>query len=122
MGIDACIYFRTQGGVEPEFEWLMPGGFVPRRINGDYGPATATHELETHARYYGPQYERGPWPTIASALLLLYCNPDVDKVWYYGDDSDPKEFTPEHLRDMNEYWIRYGNAPYRSFGRLLATT
>lgn len=65
-------------------------------------------------RYYGPGYERGPWPEIAAYLLTLLADKDVEAVGYGGDSGDHREpVTLEWLTQMNLHYIDNCERPYR---------
>lgn len=73
----------------------------------------ATHEIDMGARYYGPGYERGPWPALAAALMELMQDPQIERVWYGGDDFI-EEMTPDRLCEITRHYIANGERPYRS--------
>lgn len=114
MGIDACIYLKTSNGDGPKLCHTLPiecGFYSAVRL----GPLGATHQICQPWRYYGPGYERGPWPSIASVLMTLYVSPDVETVWYFGDCDNydvVKPFTPELLHKFNAHYMAEGNRPY----------
>lgn len=113
MGVDACIYFKTRTGEEPElYDQLPPGAQIIKAE--EWAIEGSTHEVDQTWRYYGPGYERGPWPCIAATLLALLASEDIETVWYYGDCNDGDEpFTPERLEQYNEHYIENGDRPYR---------
>lgn len=113
MGIDACIYFKTRNGEEPMLCDNLPTGAVITQ-SGKEAIEGATHEVDQQWRYYGPQYERGPWPQIASVLMALHASADVETVWYFGDCSDCDEpFTPERVTEFSKHYMEHGDRPYR---------
>ncbi len=73
----------------------------------------ATHYVDNPYRYYGPQYERGPWGMIAAILLELHAHPDVDAVYYGGDNFDSfEEFPMAKVLEMCKYFAEWGTRPY----------
>lgn len=135
MGVDAVIFVRTTDGQPPalDFGTLSGGatlqGVKPRdndsELWADYIEdrcgVRPTHKVENSWRYYGPGYERGPWPEIAATLLYLMAAPNVDGVWYDGDSADsPEAFDVSRLDEINDHWLRHGTRPYyqpRDFDR-----
>jgi len=67
-------------------------------------------------RYYGPGYERGPWPLIAGVLEWLRRN--IDGTVVYGDDSSYKfiEVTDEFMDEMWSYFAEKGHHDYFHYG------
>lgn len=72
----------------------------------------ATHEINTGHRYYGTHYERGPWPILAGILMELIQNPDIEKVWYGGDEF-AEEMTREKLLALTLHYMNNGHRPYQ---------
>jgi len=111
MGVDVELWIKAS----PDFGLSPPldAKWVDRSDAG----VDATHSLSTLWRYYGRGYERGFWPQIASLLLELFADPEVEKVWYFGDHSDiceMSEFTFEDFVSLSRHWVSVGNEPYRS--------
>lgn len=106
MGIDALLY--VEGEYPPERIEFANAEFRKRfgddaeciepRYDGGY-------EWVTLDRYYGPGYERGDWPRIYSAIMLMQrCFPEAT-VFYGGDSSDYGEATtPGMLNRMWDHW------------------
>lgn len=114
MGIDACIYVKTRDGQEPHLCDSLPNDCTVIAAQ-EWASAGATHEVDQCWRYYGPGYERGPWPRIAAALMALHASPNVETVWYFGDCNDFGEpFTPERVHEFNAHYMKEGDRPYRS--------
>jgi hypothetical protein len=114
MGLDAKIYFRCQKP-EPELEWDLPRGYSIYQPDPNEDMPEVTHGIDMGGdRYYGTHYERGPWPTIASVLLLLFASEDVEKVWYGHDASDPSETSIKDVLELSEHFMLYGSRPYRT--------
>ncbi len=112
MGIDACIYVKTDDGLPPELTGQLPPACQVKPAQ-DYGPDGATHEIEQIWRYYGDGYERGPWPEIVAVLLRLFASRNVVSVWYYGDCHYTNEpFTVDRLEEMNRHFVSVANRPY----------
>lgn len=134
MGVDATIFFdpgvpMTDREVEIA-NWRLieatgdRGYSTPPRLidrveeeNGyrhDYETGAA-FQIRTGDRYYGPGYERGPWPQIASVLMWLLLNYPNGKVWYGGDSGDTlPQATIETIAETWKHWAEHGGVPYRS--------
>jgi hypothetical protein len=114
MGIDAKIYVKTKDGQAPDLCDRLPSGFSVLKAE-ESAPDGATHEINQYHRYYGPGYERGPWPMLAAALMALHAGHNVETVWYFGDchDSD-KPFTPERVQEFSAHYMTNGDRPYRN--------
>lgn len=109
MGIDVEIVIRAKPGYTPPEPSHIDGRVSERSYNDGY-----THEVSSMTRYYGPGYERGPWPSIAAYLLELLADPNVEAVGYGGDNSDHMEpVTLEWLTQMNLHYIDNCERPYR---------
>jgi hypothetical protein len=113
MGVDACIYFKTRNGDEPTLCDELPSECsivkAEKRACED-----ATHKVDQLWRYYGPGYERGPWPRIAAVLMALHASPDVETVWYFGDCCDGDEpFTQHRVHELSAHYMAEGDRPYR---------
>lgn len=112
MGVDACIYFKTRTGQMPDHLYSLPNGATVVDAN-EFAVAGSTHEIYQCWRYYGPGYERGPWPFIAAILIELMANEDVETVWYFGDSNDSDDpFTQERLEQYTRHYIEHGDRPY----------
>jgi hypothetical protein len=123
MGLDTTIYFRARDDFSSNaLENYMPNGFdvtkIPDYCHDDY--PDATHELDTCHRYYGEGYERGPWPHIAAALMILFATEGVERVWYGSDCEGPSEIKPEDVLKTCAHYMAKGCRPYR--GRFLANS
>ena len=115
MGIDACIYVKLRGGVtEPRLEQELPQGFRLKPTDeGDM--ECATHEVDNCARFYGPGYARGPWPTLSAVLMLLLNSQDVETVWYFGDSGGyeyEEAWTVEKQAEYTAYFLQHGRREY----------
>ncbi len=63
--------------------------------------------------FYGPNYARGYWPTLAALIEVLRRRVSHSTVWYGPDSTDLVErVTPEWLDSMWEYWTLNGSRPY----------
>lgn len=121
MGVDACIYLKTRNGDEPTLCDSLPQGCSMVDAK-KWAPDGATHEIDQCWRYYGPGYERGPWPSIAAVLMALHASPDVETVWYFGDCSDGDEpFTPQRVQEFSAHYMTEGDRPYRGAFKNLGT-
>lgn len=116
MGVDTCIYFRASADFsEDRLERPLPKIFsirpLPDYLTADY--PDATHELDTCARFYGEGYERGPWPDISAALMILFASDGVERVWYGGDCTDQiAETKPEDVLRISAHFMANGHRPY----------
>ena len=115
MGLDTTIYFRAKPDFDAEkMDCYLPSGFEVKLLleytKEEY--PDATHELETKHRYYGERYERGPWPHIAAALMVLFGSENVDRVWYGSDCKGPGEIRPEDVLKTSAYYMAHGRRPY----------
>lgn len=114
MGVDACIYCKTKDGEEPNLCDALPNGATIVAA-GEWEKDRATHEISQSWRYYGPGYERGPWPSIVAVLMALHASPNVEAVWYFGDYSEiGHPFTPEHVLEYSAHYMANGDRPYRN--------
>jgi hypothetical protein len=115
MGIDACIYVKMRDGVtEPRLEQPLPDGFK-LKPKPEWGMEGSTHEVDNFARFYGPGYARGPWPTLSAALMLLLNSPDIETVWYCGDsggEETEEPWTAEKQAEYTAYFIAHGCREY----------
>ena len=115
MGIDACIYVKLREGVtEPRLEQELPQGFR-LKPNPEWGMKSATHEVDSCVRFYGPGYARGPWPTLSAALMLLLNSPDVETVWYCEDSGGAETaepWTAEKQAEYTAYFVAHGRREY----------
>ena len=113
MGVNACIYVKTRDGQEPDLCDSLPNECKVITAP-EWACDGATHEVDQPWRYYGPGYERGPWPRIAGVLMALHAAPNVETVWYFGDCSDGDEpFTPERVQEFIAHYMQEGDRPYR---------
>ncbi len=114
MGIDATICLKAKPcWVQDDWSCIKNlGTIVPvSEYNLEHCPG-ATHEIDTGARYYGPEYERGPWPKIAASLMELMQDPGIETVWYGGDDW-PSLMTADRLVEITRHYLTFGHRPYR---------
>lgn len=110
MGIDVEIVIRAAPGTTPPDPIWIDGTVSESNYFDGY-----THELSSCTRYYGPKYERGPWPDICAYLLTLLADPKVEAIGYGGDSDDHREpVTLEWLTQMNLHYIDNGERPYRN--------
>lgn len=71
-------------------------------------------EVATMARYYGPGYERGDWPTIYGAIRVLQAAFPEATVYYGGDSSDDGvECTDEYLAEIWSHFLGPHGDDYR---------
>lgn len=112
MGVDSRILIKTRNGNEPNLCDVLPAGCSLIKTDDDVCEG-ATHEVEQSWRYYGPGYERGPWPMIAAVLMVMHASEDVETVWYFGDNHEgDAPFTPERVHEFSAHYMRVGDRPY----------
>jgi hypothetical protein len=110
MGIDLRIVVRAKAGYSPPSPERVGGQFCESGYFAGY-----THELSSLTRYYGPGYERGPWPDIAATLLELLADENIEDVGYGGDSDEYVEpVTLAWLTQMNLHYIDNADRPYRA--------
>lgn len=113
MGIDAKILFKVKNGKHFD-NFLIPFNYSEICAE-DYSEKEnslgATHFVDFYERFYGPGYERGPWPTICGILMELFASGSVEKVWYGGDDFID-EITPSDILDFSKHYMEHGCRPY----------
>ena len=111
MGMNAVIYIKTRTGEEPMLCDELPECCSIVATDGCVDGAT--HEVDNPWRYYGPGYERGPWPSIRAVLEVLLASPDVESVWYVGGEFEGEgPFTPQQVQEFSAYYEANGNRPY----------
>lgn len=111
MGIDARIIIRGTPQQELEHIGLL-GKLVPADEYAQELAPGATFEVDMGARYYGPGYERGPWPKISAVLMELMATPGVTGVWY-GGDEEVYPMTGKVLEEFTRHYLEFGHRPYR---------
>lgn len=111
MGADIEIYCRSAG--DPP-ECNIDGEWEAVRDDDDDTPKGATHRLSSITRYYGPGYERGPWPVICGDLLRTMSDPDVETVWYGNDYGAMDEITFEIWSEFSAHYLNHRHEPSRS--------
>lgn len=115
MGIDACIFVKTTDGEEPGLCDQLPNGFSVLNAETLSAPEGATHEINQSCRYYSKDYERGPWPIIAAALMTLKAAPNVESVWYFGDSRDGSApITNDEINEISAHYMTNGDRSYRN--------
>ena len=115
MGIDAEIYCELSEGHEPTDLFLPPGCWLTEtdEHEREFG---MTHEVWTGDRYYGPHYERGPWPSLCAVLMSLFASTNVRRVWYFGDNQDLAHVVPitrDEVLSISMHYMTHGERPYR---------
>lgn len=126
MGIDVNLYAEC----DPSREQLAAAeDFFTSRTNfgyrGEGGNVLAVDDDEwfehprvvvgTMARYYGPGYERGDWPSIYGAIRVLQAAFPEAKVYYGGDSTDDGlECTEELLAEVWEHFLGPHGDDYRA--------
>ncbi len=125
MGLDVMLW--TADPPAPEFgarlseefakaftaEHTFTTGAAPRV----YPSLDADGHVNTLWRYYGPGYERGPWPEIRRCIDWLmaategegrYCS---DALTY--ERGEAPILTRDDLDEIQRHWDEHGNEPYR---------
>lgn len=115
MGLDATIYFRTTDGQMPMLERDLPPGFAIEAVDDpENAPPGATHICNNNERYYGDGYERGSWPRLGAALMLLHACETVERVWYGPNNyEDTRECPAERVLAICAHFMAFGERPYR---------
>tara|TARA_R110002126_G_scaffold13516_4_gene58519 strand:+ start:445 stop:807 length:363 start_codon:yes stop_codon:yes gene_type:complete len=118
MGIDAIGYFQARNSYN-SYSLMLRNSFKVEPLNDNLnikeiakerGAKDATHRINFDiCRYYSVQYPRGPFPMISSVLLELVNHPDVEKLWYGGDDF-VKQIAPEDILKMTKFWLLSRNS------------
>ena len=62
-------------------------------------------------RYYGPGYERGYWPHIASGLMIARAALPNHTIGYGGDSTDPENHRPADGAFIARMWDYYLHSP-----------
>ena len=116
MGLDVEIEIRAKQGYIPPSPNAIDGTVADCGWQPSYAdsPPEFTHTLRSLTRYYGPSYERGPWPEIAAYLLTLMADPNIETVWYGHDCDEYKAVvTLEWLTQMNLHYVDNAERPFR---------
>ena len=129
MGVDVNLYAVTSRRLTDE-ELAAADAFYRERVPCDqkyeeglrrafeerYGTMSNRVEVETMLRYYGPGYERGPWPQIYGMIRVLEAAMPVPSVIHYGGDYD-EDATPVTTETLESTWAHFlgpdGRAYYR---------
>ncbi|WP_022886382.1 hypothetical protein [Glaciibacter superstes] len=108
MGVDVNLY--AMGTVTDAEIEVANRFFEEREIRGTLGRTSWDPDRidvdMNGARYYGPGYERGPWPEIHTAIIALVAALPGCTV-HYGGDSDPDapEVDEDALAEMWAHWL-----------------
>lgn len=111
MGIDAVIEIRGIRNAQSLAELNERIGSVlhEQNMQVDYGAyftftGGSTATFQSMWRYWGPEYERGPWFNISGVLMTAMGMTGLE-VRYGGDcDEVPPIMTPTRLA---EYWSHF---------------
>jgi len=118
MGVDVCLYYESADGKYPDLIWLPEAWNICEAGEDDH---PATHEINADlSRYYGPGYERGPWPMICGVIMSLMASSNVKRVWYFGDHSYMDQCANDHLtiekvNEISAHYMANGDRPYRDY-------
>jgi hypothetical protein len=65
-------------------------------------------------RYYGPDYERGSWPTLRAIIFFLSETIPNGQVWYGGDSSGmcAERADSVFMAKMDRHWVNHARRPY----------
>ncbi len=116
MGVDVCLYYESADGKNPDLLWLPEAWNV---CEADEYDRPATHQINADlSRYYGPNYERGPWPMICGVIMSLMASSNVKRVWYFGDHSRMEDYaheplTIEKVNEISAHYMTNGDRPFR---------
>jgi hypothetical protein len=123
MGIDVNLY--AVGDITDEqITAALP--FVKARVDFDQWSSLERSkyeddgrvELSTGHRYYGPGYERGPWPSIYGEIRVMQAAFPGASVYYGGDSSDYGELcTDDFLAEMWAHFLGPHGDDYRESSR-----
>lgn len=71
-------------------------------------------KVNLYGRYYGPNYERGDWPSLRACIYWLSVRLPQAQVWYGGDSSGMcvQHATTQFLADMDMHWALHTRRPY----------
>lgn len=112
MGIDIELFFKT----ENKEYWDDRKTYLGKvAINDNEDLPEATHHISSITRLYDFNYERGPWPQIASVIMELLADPTVEKIWYGGDSfgaSNLQEMTGFRFKAITEHYLQVRHEPY----------
>lgn len=132
MGVDVVMYVKPDRPISDkqlkrlsyEFAASFPAVAWQRgpseHGSGWYALSRETSEgdinVSSGARYYGPDYERGPCVEILAAAQWL--EEKIGAVYYGGDDCDPPElFDAAARKALWAHFLKHGGRPYReAFG------
>ena len=124
MGVDAVIEIRGPSpsnlrrlsanlcaAIGVEKFWLEPEQDRHALEQRD-GSTIVCHTLW---RYYGPDYSRGPWPTIRATLSWLRQNFPQSSIYYGGDSSDDLALVDDTLlADFDFHFNSSGHDTYQA--------
>lgn len=88
----------------------LPEGAELMEVEG-YPTEGASHLIFTDLNFYAPGYETGPWPEIETLLLLIFDQPETEKVWY-GSDMDEgmhEPITCDEVKAFGRHFLEVGN-------------
>lgn len=108
MGLDVNLY--AEGVVTDEELAAATMFFEDRDVRGrpvrsSYWPNRIEIDMDG-TRYYGPHYERGPWPEIATTILVTVAAFPQCTVHYGSDDEDePPSVDQDALDEIWAHWL-----------------
>lgn len=122
MGIDAEIYFKVKEG--ENYDGVSSSHFSILQTESEFKPLGATHVVSSMCRVYDFGYERGNWPLLALMLMQLLASPQIETVWYGGENVDSEYLeilTNERFLNIMKHYLEHGNRPYLDRFREIAT-
>lgn len=121
MGVDVNLYAQ---GVVTDDELVAANAYLTEHL-GEHDEHdewlsrsdsydTPRVEFCTWNRYYGPGYERGPWPTIYGHIRALRAALPKCAI-HYGGDSDEwgVECDDAYLEEIWQHWLGPDGQAYR---------
>lgn len=113
MGADATILIKVKDREEIT-SWLPSGFSINEADTFELGICPeATHCVDSGYKYYNKGYERGEWPSICSALIELFADRSIEKIWY-GYEDNVKEITFDDVIDISRHYVKNKNKPFYS--------
>lgn len=91
MGTDAVVRVKLQD-LDGELPYIINCQNWVKSIE-----TPKVFEAALGCRFWSPDYPRGSWPQILSVLVQLLATPNVETVWYGGDDKGNFKVVSEQL-------------------------
>ena len=107
MGLDAMVY--AKGRLTDQLHDLLTERFPQSEWEeyttpADWGKGEGRTWVvwRSYVRYYGPGYERGHWPTVATAIETVRAV--FGHVYYHSDSTWYGEVEPHTVADTEALW------------------